>query len=187
MCGYDPTERQHGKKRNPADRWTQHPVGSEVARTQTRLGCACCDDMIAFDFMKSRWSSSWEGKMFFFFFMIFRLSLEVGRSYPNMVVCLMMIAFDFEPITTATLRMAQRVLAPCPLFFFQRRFVKKTTLCRPFRSVIYLFTYFSDCYFPGSGQTTVTGVVPSLPRFLPSIFIAHRVQQSHCSSIFHRV
>ena len=33
----------------------------------------------------------------------------------------------------------------------------------------------------------VTGVVPSPPRFLPSIFIAHRVQQSHCSSIFHRV
>ena len=32
----------------------------------------------------------------------------------------------------------------------------------------------------------VTGVVPSPPRFLPSIFIAHRVQQSHCSSIFHR-
>ena len=25
------------------------------------------------------------------------------------------------------------------------------------------------------------------PRFLRSIFIAHRVQQSHCSSIFHRV
>ena len=33
----------------------------------------------------------------------------------------------------------------------------------------------------------VAGVVPSPPRFLPSIFIAHRVQQSHCSSIFHRV
>ena len=32
----------------------------------------------------------------------------------------------------------------------------------------------------------VTGVVPSSPRFLPSIFIAHRVQQSHCSSMFHR-
>ena len=29
--------------------------------------------------------------------------------------------------------------------------------------------------------------VPSSPRFLPSTFIAHRVQQSHCSSIFHRV
>ena len=28
---------------------------------------------------------------------------------------------------------------------------------------------------------------PFSPRFLPSIFIAHRVQQSHCSSIFHRV
>ena len=33
----------------------------------------------------------------------------------------------------------------------------------------------------------VIGVVPSPPRFLPSIFIAHRVQQSHCSWIFHRV
>ena len=33
----------------------------------------------------------------------------------------------------------------------------------------------------------VTRVVPSPPRFLPSIFIPHRVHQSHCSSIFHRV
>ena len=33
----------------------------------------------------------------------------------------------------------------------------------------------------------VTSVVPSPPRFLPSICIAHRGQQSHCSSIFHRV
>ena len=35
-------------------------------------------------------------------------------------------------------------------------------------------------------KAVVTGVVPS-PRFSPSFFIAHRVQQSHCSSIFHRV
>ena len=42
---------------------------------------------------------------------------------------------------------------------------------------------------PAAGQAVVTGpgVVPSSPRFLPSIFIAHRVQQSHCSSIFHQV
>ena len=33
----------------------------------------------------------------------------------------------------------------------------------------------------------VTGVVPSSPRFLPSIFVMHRVQQSHCSLMFHRV
>ena len=46
---------------------------------------------------------------------------------------------------------------------------------------------FSHFYFPASGQAVVTGVVPSPPRFLPSIFIAHRVLQSHCSSIFHRV
>ena len=36
-------------------------------------------------------------------------------------------------------------------------------------------------------NAVVTDVVPSPLRFLPSIFIAHRVQQSHCSSIFHRV
>ena len=33
----------------------------------------------------------------------------------------------------------------------------------------------------------VTGVVPSPSPFLPSFLIAHRVQQSHCLSIFHRV
>ena len=35
-----------------------------------------------------------------------------------------------------------------------------------------------------SGQAVVTGVVPSPPRYVPSIFIAHRVQHSHSSSIF---
>ena len=42
---------------------------------------------------------------------------------------------------------------------------------------------------PAAGQAVVTGpgVVPSSPRFLPSTLIAHRVQQSQCSSIFHRV
>ena len=46
----------------------------------------------------------------------------------------------------------------------------------------------SHFYFPASGQGVVTGVVPFFfPRFFPSMFIAHRVQQSHCSSTFHRV
>ena len=45
----------------------------------------------------------------------------------------------------------------------------------------------SHFYIPASGQAVVTGVVPSPPRFLPSIFIAHRIQQSHCSSILHQV
>ena len=53
--------------------------------------------------------------------------------------------------------------------------------------VCFFFFFFSHFHFPASGQAVVTGVVPSPPRFLPSIFIAHRVQQSHCSSIFHRV
>ena len=46
---------------------------------------------------------------------------------------------------------------------------------------------FSHLYFPASGQAVVTGLAPSPPRFLPSIFIAQRVQQSQCWSIFHRV
>ena len=56
------------------------------------------------------------------------------------------------------------------------------------RSIDFFFLFFfSHIYLPASGQAVVTGVVPSSPRFSPSIFIAHRVQQSHCSSIFHRV
>ena len=51
----------------------------------------------------------------------------------------------------------------------------------------HLFSLFSHFYFPACGQAVVTGVVPSPPRFLPSIFITHRVQHSHCSSSFHRV
>ena len=55
-----------------------------------------------------------------------------------------------------------------------------------FYAVVFLLFFFTHFYFPASGQAVVTGVVPSPPRFLPSIFIAHRVRQSHCSSIFHR-
>ena len=49
------------------------------------------------------------------------------------------------------------------------------------------FFFFAHFSFSASGQAVVTGDVPSSPRFLPSIFIAHRVQQSHRSSIVHRV
>ena len=55
---------------------------------------------------------------------------------------------------------------------------------------LFFFCFFSThFFFPAFGQAVVTGVVPSPspPRFLPSIFIAHRVQQSHCSSLFYRV
>ena len=47
--------------------------------------------------------------------------------------------------------------------------------------------WFTHIYFPASGQAVVTGVAPSPPSSLPSIFIAHGVQQSQCSSIFHLV
>ena len=52
---------------------------------------------------------------------------------------------------------------------------------------IYVFFFFAHLYFPATGQAVGTGVVPSSPRFLSSFFIADRVQQSHCLSIFHRV
>ena len=58
-------------------------------------------------------------------------------------------------------------------------------------SVMYFFFFFffflAHFYFPASGQAVVTGAIPSPPLCLPSIFIAHRVQQSHCSSIVHRM
>ena len=53
--------------------------------------------------------------------------------------------------------------------------------------VIPLFIFFSHLYFPAFGKAVVTGVVPSPSRFLLPFFIAHRVQQSLCSSNFHRV
>ena len=52
---------------------------------------------------------------------------------------------------------------------------------------VFFFFFRTLFYFAASGQAVVTGVVPPPPRFLPSIFIAHRVQQSYCSSMFHRV
>ena len=55
--------------------------------------------------------------------------------------------------------------------------------------ILRVFLFFCFTLVPSSFWTKAvdTGEVPSPLRFLPSIFIAHRVQQSHCSSIFHRV
>ena len=43
--------------------------------------------------------------------------------------------------------------------------------------------FLSPFYFSASGQALVLGVVAS-PRYVPSAFIAHRVEHSHRSSIF---
>ena len=55
--------------------------------------------------------------------------------------------------------------------------------------LLYPDVFFFLTLLPSSFWTkaVVTGVFPFPPRFSPTIFIAHRVQQSHCSSIFHRV
>ena len=53
--------------------------------------------------------------------------------------------------------------------------------------IVNLFFFFlAHFYLTVSGQDVVTGFVPPRPRFLPSIIIAHRVQQPHCWTIFHR-
>ena len=62
----------------------------------------------------------------------------------------------------------------------------RTTVYFKTRHRVQLF-FFTHIYFPASGQAVVTGVVPSPPRFLLLVSIAHRVQQSNCSSIFQRV
>ena len=49
------------------------------------------------------------------------------------------------------------------------------------------YIYSTHICFPASERAVVTGVVPSPPPDLAHNFIAHRVQQSHCSSIFHRI
>ena len=59
----------------------------------------------------------------------------------------------------------------------------RARLCQKHRHYFFL----SHLYFPASGQAVVTGVVPSPPPVLVFNFIAHRVQQSHYSSIVHRV
>ena len=67
------------------------------------------------------------------------------------------------------------------------RFVSSSPPKSILERFFFSFSFLAHFHFPASGQGVVTGVIPSPPRFLPSIFIAHRVQQSHCSSIVHRM
>ena len=66
-------------------------------------------------------------------------------------------------------------------------FIEQTTAKVGEGTPNFAFFFAHVYFFPASGQAVVTGVVPSPTRFSPSIFIAHRVQQSHCSPIFHQV
>ena len=50
---------------------------------------------------------------------------------------------------------------------------------------IFFFLHTSTCQLLDKPWSQESSLLP--PRFFPSIFIAHRVQQSHCSSILHRV
>ena len=66
-----------------------------------------------------------------------------------------------------------------PVFLGGCRYMTLTAVARVFWCFgVFIFTF----YFLASEQAVVTGV-PAPPRFLPSIFIAHRVQQFHCSSV----
>ena len=104
--------------------------------------------------------------------------------------------------------MSARLSLLCALFYAQLDLLVCHTRLRYISSVLLFCTWYSGTYhlfvvllhviffllhtrllssFFLDKPWSQIGVVPSTPRFLPSIFIAHRVQQSHCSSIFHRV
>ena len=84
---------------------------------------------------------------------------------------------------------------PPILFYFLRQkgrsinFNPAADVCTQTPPLVYLFIHFShtSSFQLLDKPRSQVDVVPSSPRFLPSIFIAHRVQQSYCSSIFHRV
>ena len=71
--------------------------------------------------------------------------------------------------------------------FGHRTALTFSLLAKGFGVLAFFFFSFAHFYFPASGQAVVTGVIPSSPRFLPPTFIAHRVQQSRCLSMLHRV
>ena len=79
-------------------------------------------------------------------------------------------------------------ISPSCVYACRRMYSKSISSRQANNTHVFFFLSFAHFYFPASGQAVVTrSVVPSFPRFLPLIFIVHRVQQSHCSSIFHRV
>ena len=88
---------------------------------------------------------------------------------------------ELEPRAPVTVHLTGRIT----LSNFSWRSVANHPIADPHHD--FFFLSFTHIYLPASGQAVVTGVVPSPPRFFPSICIAHRVQQSHCSSIFHQV
>ena len=65
------------------------------------------------------------------------------------------------------------------------RFVKNSS-CYMIRCCCFLLFFHTSAFQLLDKPWSQVSSIPS-PRFLPSIFIAYRVQQSHCSSIFHRV
>ena len=80
----------------------------------------------------------------------------------------------FTPFTLYLLYTIQTVYAPFTAF-------TSSSMIVVYNSIIIFFPHF---YFPASGQKpcSQTGVAPSPPRSLPSIFIAQGIQHSHCSS-----
>ena len=77
--------------------------------------------------------------------------------------------------------MARKGIQPQATFYIKS--VWSTLLTTPF----FLFFLHASTFQLLDKPWSQVSCVPSSPRFSPSIFIAHRVRQSHCSSIFHRV
>ena len=63
--------------------------------------------------------------------------------------------------------------------------VRSTYLVYDTGSIFFFFSHTFSFQLLDKPWSQVSSLVP--PWFLPTLFIAQRVQQSHCSSIFHRV
>ena len=107
---------------------------------------------------------------------------DAGAALSSAAFCLLRRA------SSAFLSACHETFLVVQIKFFQKSSVHCVSRCLQLTVHFILFYFFARFYFPASGQAVVTGFVPAPPRFLPStIFIAHRVQQSHCSSVLHRV
>ena len=88
---------------------------------------------------------------------------------------------ELEPRALVTVHLTGRIT----LGNFSWRSVANHPIADPHHDTFFFFSHTFSFQLLDKRWSQVSSLSP--PRFLPSISIAHRVQQSLCSSIFHRV
>ena len=104
---------------------------------------------------------------------LYRTVARNGRGIPLSVVCALFLLLQCYYKNKNTLHpavrskiLSKRIFAASCVWYSDRAYYWVRVLIK--------FFFFTHSYFSASGQqAVVTGVAPSPPRFLPSIFIAH--------------